>query len=300
MDDPILKAYESVNDGFDVPDNFGGLPCEYASPQFAKFAVVPVPFEGTVSYSSGTASGPAAVIEASQHVELYDAQTGLSPFIYGIQTCEPVTSDSVEQLLELLEHKTANLLNENKIPIIIGGEHSVSFAPIRAVAQRSKIGILQIDAHSDLRNEYDGNPHSHACVMRRSIELENVVHLSQAGIRAVSFYEVEQLKRDDVTTEFAFSLSPDWIDRLIAPLPERVYVTIDVDGLDPSIMPATGTPEPGGLSWNQVISLLDAVCTRRKVVAFDVVELAPIEGLHHPEFTTALLIYKMMAFLSRT
>jgi len=281
-----------------VPDfpRFCELPDELADLDNAVAAVIPVPYDLTSTWKKGADAGPMAILEASHHIEWYDLATRRETCRLGIATLEPVTTDKgPEVLADLVDHRVTGILDRDVLPVVLGGEHSVSIGAIRAVArERPDVTVLQIDAHADTRECYAGSPFNHACVMARAREWCPVV---QVGIRAVDISEVPGL--DDERVVWAHQINgPEaehgWIDRVLDHLSERVYVTIDLDGLDPSIIPATGTPEPGGLGWYQVTDLLGRVAASRRVVGFDVVELLPTPGQWASEFLAAKLVYRFL------
>ncbi|MHC4563155.1 MAG: agmatinase [Planctomycetota bacterium] len=279
------------------PDNFLGLDPEHCDPVTARYAVLPVPYEGTVTYASGTAAGPAAIINASQQVELFDQQFHRECHRAGIATYPPVepADDPAEQMRRVRD-AAEPIMQAGTFLLTLGGEHSIA-APLVQLAQEmfGPISVLQIDAHADLRNTYDGTPFSHACVMRRV--LESTDRICQVGIRSFSKEEYEACGRQVAAfiTPDIIHNDPNWINRALARLGETVYVTIDIDGLDPSIAPGTGTPEPGGLLWQQTIDLLQRVARERQIVAADIVEVRPIPPDHTTEFLAARLAYKLIA-----
>ena len=270
--------------------------------------VVPVPYERTVSYGGGTKFGPAAILEASHFVEFYDEETGRE--IYkelGVATLPPlaVKNKTSEAMLESLYETTRTLLAEKKFIVTLGGEHTISQASIAACAEKYRdLSVVQIDAHSDLRMEYQNSKFSHACVMARVCEFLNPKRLVQVGIRAQCIEEAEFMKASGITTLYAHEIRGGkytkllkyWDDYAIEKLTDHVYVTFDVDGLDPSIMPSTGTPEPNGLFWHETMAFLKKLGRRKQVVACDVVELAPVKGVHHPDLTAAKLVSKMINY----
>jgi agmatinase len=294
-----------------VKANF--LAIEESVSRFASSRVVilPVPYERTVSYGGGTKHGPGAIIKASHYVELYDEETRrevcrelgiatLPPFAFGKKKDKAFLKD--------LEALTAKLLAAGKFVLTLGGEHTISQAPIAAYAKAyPRLSVLQIDAHSDLRQEYQGSPYSHASVMARVCEIIDPKRLVQVGIRAQCIEEAAFIRAEGITTLYAHEIrggkysSPtrSWEDYAIDQLSEHVYVSFDVDGLDPSIMPATGTPEPNGLTYDEAMRLLRKVGERRTVVGSDIVELAPMKGLHHPDLTSAKLASKMINYFVR-
>lgn len=260
-----------------------------------RFHVIPVPFERSVSYGQGTARGPAAILKASYQLEAFDGRR--CPCDQGIWTSAPVAcGGEVTAVLARIEAAVGTALDLGAIPVVLGGEHTVTFGAVRAVAAaRRSIGVIQFDAHADLRETYEGTPYSHACVMRRVFELG--VPLLQLGVRALSAAEAGFRKSAGIPhfdAEALAQVRPPPARLLPRAFPRDVYVTFDVDALDPGIMPATGTPEPGGLQWWQTMDLLRRVTEGRRVVGFDVVELAPVRGMHGPDFTAARLAYNLM------
>lgn len=283
-----------------VPQVFGGAMPTMPGFDEARAVVLPVPFERTTSYGGGTRGGPAAILEASSHMELWDEETGQDIHAEGIFTLPEMEFPFGElgPAMDAIQRVAHEILSRDKFLVTLGGEHSIT-PPLVAAAARTWPGLalLQIDAHADLRPTYMGTPHNHACAMYAS--LPHVSHLTQVGIRSLSTEEAGSLDSHQTTIFYDWNMrqSKDWIDQVVSSLGDRpVYVTIDVDGLDPAIMPSTGTPEPGGLSWTEIRALLRAVFGRRRVVACDVVELAPIPGLHAPNFLCAKLVYKILTY----
>lgn len=282
---------------------FGLEETDYASPNTAKVAILPVPYESTVSYGGGTAAGPQAVNVASQQVELFDEELKLSQYKIGIETLapldlKPVKADNKFPFGELSLAVEA-ILDKKQFPIVLGGEHSLSLGPIRAVAQRYKdLSILHIDAHADLRESYDGNPYSHASAAYQFYHVLENPNLVQVGIRNISEEEHLWLEKTKPNIHTFYDYQRDsWnFPQMIDLLSDNVYLTIDVDGLDSAIMPATGTPEPGGVTWHQVTALIRQLAKRKNIVAMDVVELAPIKSFHAPDFLVAKLIYKTIGY----
>ncbi|MBN1362930.1 MAG: agmatinase [Sedimentisphaerales bacterium] len=279
----------------DETANFGALPSEFSRFADAEIVIVPVPFDGTSTWKKGADRGPSAIIEASANVELYDIETDSQVYLRGIFTDAPIEGEmSVDEMVAAVEQRLRRHLEDDKFPVILGGEHSVSIGAVRACAARFPgLSVLQLDAHSDLRDEYEGSKYNHACVMAR---LKEVCPIVQVGIRSIDVSEKPSLDPD--RTFFAKDIHgrTDWIDQAATRLTERVYVTIDLDVFDPSIMPSTGTPEPGGLLWYEVLALLRAVCRQRTVVGFDVVELCPLENTWASDFLAAKLIYNVLSY----
>ena len=276
------------------PRVFHDLPEELADPAGAAAALLPVPYDATASWLKGASGGPAAILEASQYVEVWDVETGSEPWRQGIATLSPVEVDGgPEDLAAAVDNRVAEILDRGQLPVVLGGEHSVSIGAVQAAAARFPgLSVLQIDAHADTRDRYYGSAYNHACVMARVRELCPIV---QVGVRSADTEEVAGLEPDRVfwAHKIVRDRTGTWIARAVELLTDKVYVTIDVDGFDPSIVPATGTPEPGGLDWYQVTGLLAAVAGGCRVVGFDVVELLP--GHPPSAFTAAKLIYRFLA-----
>ncbi len=269
--------------------------------QESRFLIIPAPFDVTASYGTGARFGPARIIEASQQLELFDEELLCEPWKAAIHTQEPLDLPVVvEKAQEVISSAVRMCLEEEKLPILLGGDHSVSIGAIRAAHNHyGQIDILQLDAHADLRDEYQGTCYSHACVMRRIWGLGNVI---QAGIRSLSSREWEFLKDQGRTPVFAKDIlaeTDNALEKICRCLSGRpLYITVDVDCMDPSVMPATGTPEPGGLQWQHILRLLGSVIHQADVIGLDVVELAPVPGLHYPEYTVARLIYKIIGYIA--
>ncbi len=284
-----------------VPDNFLGLPHDLTDYRKARFAVLPVPYDSTTSYAVGTREGPRAIISASQQVELYDEALGRESLRDGVATLDPVTADvsGPEATLRNIYAAAKKPVRDGKFLITLGGEHSISSALVRAVKEKHKnLSVLQIDAHADLRDDYQGSPWSHAAVMRRVHDLG--VDAVAVGIRNYSKDEAKFIKSagKKVFSARVCRESRTWMDDAVAGLSENVYVTIDIDGFDPAYAPGTGTPEPGGLDWYQVTDLLAAVAKKRTIVAADLVEVRPIPPNNVTEFLAAKLLYRLIGLVS--
>ena len=279
-------------------DNFLGSSTSYKD---AKAVILPVPYEGTVSYGKGTANGPKAIIEASRHMELYDEEIGINTAEkIGISTLKElnVKKDKPEAMLEKVKKAVKIVADDKKMPVILGGEHSISSAPVEILKERyNNLSVLQLDAHADLRNRYNGTIYSHACIMHRILDLD--VPFVQVGIRSVCEEDTRVIKRKKIPVFWAKDIynNNNWFDKAISKLSDNVYVTIDLDVFDPSIMPSTGTPEPGGLTWYNVINFLKEVAKQKNIVGFDVVELAPNKDNIAPDFMAARLVYKMVGYV---
>jgi agmatinase len=281
-----------------APLAFGGaLPITRTFDE-SRAVVLPVPLDRTTSYVPGTRNGPREILQASSHMELWDEELGADIHEVGIFTLPEMELPFGEMLpvIEEIRRVAAEILSRDKFLVTLGGEHSITPPLVAAAAaQYPGLSVLQIDAHADLRESYMGTPHNHACAMRRSLEFARV---TQVGIRSMSTEEAIAAGSLDTTIFYDVSMrsDPRWIDRVVDTLSDTVYLSIDVDGLDPAIMPATGTPEPGGLSWYEILALLRATMARKKVVACDVVELSPLPGLMAPNFLCAKLVYKILGY----
>lgn len=278
---------------------FGGLQDDFSSLETAEIVVLPIPFDKTTTYGQGADLGPAALIEASRNLELYDIETESEVFRRGIYTAPPIVEESSAAMLAAAYARTLHFLKMGKFVVSLGGEHAVSAAPIRAHAEHfGKISVLQFDAHADLAFAYEGNPLSHASVMARVREISGVERCVSAGIRSMSSEETEALEKEN--TFFAHEIHEDerWIEKMIDRLPDApVYITFDLDAFDSSLMPSTGTPEPGGLFWHQAAKALREVAKRKKIIGFDIVELCPSKQLRAPDFLAAKLLYKLLSYI---
>ena len=284
------------------PENFGGLPDEHSQYATSRAVIFPVPLERTTSYEHGTRNGPAAILAASRNMELYDEELELEPYKeIGIHTLPAIdTADgTLDEVISEIFTAQLGLLEDEKFTVALGGEHSLTPPLVSATAKKYKnLSVLQIDAHADLRDEYQGNPASHACAMRRVVEICPAV---QVGIRSLSVEEAQAIPRLHTSVYWAKDIAraplKSWIAKVLADLSPNVYLTIDLDGFDPAIVPATGTPEPGGLDWMQVTSLVRAVADHKKIVGMDVVELLPQPGDHASDFLAAKLVYKCLGYI---
>jgi agmatinase len=274
---------------------------EAAEPAFerARAAILPVPYEATVSWGRGTARGPEMILRASPHLEFYDEQMGIEPWRWGIWTAPPLADlgGSPAGAAERISARVGEMLDAGKWVVMLGGEHSITPGAVRAAAARhAGLHVVQLDAHADLREDYDGDPWSHACAMAHCIGLAPIHAI---GIRAYDVAEAARIRRGLPGYRLIHAWEMDgeeWVERALEGLAGMpVYLTFDVDYFDPSIMPATGTPEPGGGRWYPTLRLLEQLFERARVVACDVVELAPHEALHHADFTAARLVYKLIA-----
>ena len=283
-------------EGTGIAGRFGGLPDEFAD-QNAKVVLVPVPFDLTTTYVKGSDKGPDALIEASRNMELYDIETGYEVFTIGIHTDTPIHADTSKEMIDKVQHRVENLLKNDKFVVTIGGEHAISPAPIRAHAKKYPgMSVLQLDAHADLQPAYEGDPLSHASAMSRVKEIEGLGPIIAVGIRSMSVEEVPYV--DKKHTYFAHNIldNDKWIDSVTEALSDEVYITLDLDVFDSSIMPSTGTPEPGGLDWRHVTKLIKNVAEKKKIVGFDIVELCPNPNDKSPDFLAAKLLYKILSY----
>jgi len=287
-----------MNNNFSYPTsesfNFGGM-TNQDYPK-AKVVILPVPYESTTYYRSGTKNGPQAIIDASRHMELYDINLKKSikeTDIFTLEALEPsknLPKETVLRIKDVIER----ILEDKKIPVMLGGEHSITTGAVSAFKEKGfDFSVLQIDAHSDLRDEFQDTKYHHGCVMRRVRNLNSSV--VQVGIRSVSPEEAEYIESKKINNIFYYPDLP--IDKIISTLKENVYLTFDLDALDPSIMPAIGTPEPGGLAWYEAINLIEKVGQERKIIGADVVELSPIPGMIAPDFLAAKLVYKIISYI---
>lgn len=282
-----------------TPPGFGGLPAEFRNPKTAQIVVLPVPYDKTSTWKKGADKGPAAIIAASANMELYDIQTESEVYRRGIHTMPPIRhAGTPDKLADKVQKAVAGIFESERFPVLLGGEHSISIGAFRAAAAKygSSLSILQIDAHGDTRESYQGSPCNHACVMARAREL---CPITQVGIRAIDVEEVAELDRGRVFFAHEIAGNPDqkWMDLVVRQQKENVYVTIDLDAFDPSQLPATGTPEPGGLSWYEVNALLEKLTAKCNVVGFDVVELLPKPALWASDFFAAKLIYRFLSMI---
>ncbi len=266
----------------------------------AAFQILPVPYEKTVSYGGGTAKGPSAILKASWQLEEWDGKS--KPCDSGIYTCPPVDcSVSPAQVIDNIAAATAKIVADGAMPIVFGGEHTVTYGVAKGLrdAGYDDFGIVQIDAHADLREAYEGDELSHASVMKRVVDLG--IPLYQLGIRAFCEEEMQIRQQHGVYFQDADEIVPTNIQEIQLPddFPEKVFFTLDIDGMDPSVFPSTGTPVPGGLGWYQTLNLFESVAKQRTIIGFDIMEFAPIQGFHAYDFAAALLTYKMMGIVER-
>ncbi|MBA3768383.1 MAG: agmatinase [Acidobacteria bacterium] len=293
-----------MSESAELPINFGGIAEEeFSGFERARVLVWPIAYEGTVSYGTGTGRGAEAIINASRNMELYDEETDAEVYKLGIHTLEEFASiDPPAAMMQALYERARSLVASGKFVTMIGGEHSVSAPVIRAHAEAyENLSVLQIDAHADLRDTYDGTPHSHASIMARVVRDLRLPSV-QCGIRSISAEEARSL--DELPTRIFWAKDivgrTDWWEEAVASLTENVYLTIDIDGLDPSLVAQTGTPEPGGLGWYETVGLIRTLARSRRVVGMDLTEYSYVEGFDASAFLCAKLIYKSLAFIFET
>ncbi|MBK9152919.1 MAG: agmatinase [Chloracidobacterium sp.] len=293
-----------MSESSDLPMNFGGIDdARFSSFENARVVVLPVSYEGTVSYGTGTGAGAMAIVDASRNMELYEEDTDAEVYKIGIHTeKEFLPRSTPASMMEALYHHSRSLLEKDKFICMLGGEHSVSAPVIKAHAEKfHDISVLQIDAHADLRDTYDGTPHSHASIMARVVKDLRIPSV-QVGIRSISADEARALQ-DGLPTRIFWARDivgrTDWIDQAVDSLTDNVYLTIDIDGLDPSIVPTTGTPEPGGLGWYETLALIRRLAEKKRVVGMDLVEYSYFENYDSPAFLCAKLVYKSLAYIFR-
>jgi agmatinase len=280
---------------------FLGLPEADSTFEKSRVLVLPIPYDGTTSYRPGTRFGPQAILDASRYVETYDEELDLVPEHLGYCTLPeiPPAGTGADEMAERIYRAAAEILERagDRFLLTLGGEHSVTPGIVRAVAERRPgLSVLHIDAHGDLRGSYEGSRYSHACACARI--RDHVEKTVSVGIRAVSAEEARSIREEEIPVFWARDVvgRRDWIPEVVEMLSDEVYLTVDVDGLDPSIMPATGTPEPGGLGWYETLALFRAVAERRRIVAADIVELSPIPGMSAPDFLCARLAVKIVTY----
>ncbi len=284
-----------------LPWNFLGLPDELCGWEKSAVGVLPVPYDLTASYRPGARFGPQAIIAASRQVEYYDEELGEETCqggIHKLPEMEPVVS-SPPEMLQAVEKQAARIVKAGKLPVMLGGEHTLAIGMVRALAKEHPgLSVLQLDAHADLRPEYQGSPYSHACTGRRLAEIAPLV---QVGVRSLSQEESQFLAQSRIETCFMRTIreEKDWEKRVLASLRPEVYITVDLDVLDPSLMPAVGTPEPGGMDWYGLLGLVRLVGQKRSIIGFDIVELTPQPGNPAPDFLAAKLAYRIMGYARR-
>lgn len=284
-----------IGEGHGIAGRYAGLPDPYGSESASQIVILPVAFDKTSTYQKGSNKGPKALIEASRNMELYDIETDSQVYLQGIYTDSSICERTSQKMLQTTYERAKKWIAQDKFLVTIGGEHAISYAPIKALAEHhGKLTVLQLDAHADLHPAYENNPWSHASVMARVKEIPQVTKIVAVGIRSMSHEELPSL--DTAHTFFAHNLDEGWVEEVVQKLQGPIYITFDLDVFDSSLMPSTGTPEPGGLSWNQAMTLLKRVMQEKSVVGCDVVELCP--NRHHlaPDYVAAKLIYKLLSY----
>ena len=273
--------------------NYAGIPDKYARLDDAKVVLIPIPYDGTSTWGKGADKGPDAFLAASENMELFDIETRTEVYRKGVYLAPPVTEDaSPEKMVESVYKTTKNYLKQDKFVTLFGGEHSVSIGSIRAFNETFEdLTVVQIDAHADLRPSYEGSACNHACAVYEASKTTNLI---QVGIRSMDVEELDNMDENQVY--FAHDLYEDWMDDAIGQMTPNVFITIDLDAFDPSIMPSTGTPEPGGLFWYETLDFLRMIFKKKNVVGFDIVELAPNENEKSSDFLAAKLYYKMLSY----
>lgn len=276
-------------------NSFGNISPMYSLKENANIYLQSIPYDGTSTWGKGADKGFEAFMDASENMELYDIETGIEVYKEGIHVLENAPAfDTPEKMFDYTYQNTKSLLKEGKFLTFFGGEHSISIGLVKAHYEHfDDLTVLQFDAHADLRKEYNGSPYNHACAVYDANKNANLV---QVGIRSMDISEKEEMNYDKVFFADEIKYNNYWHDQAMDQITDNVYITLDLDVFDPSIMPATGTPEPGGLHWYLVTSFLRRVFEERNVVGFDIVELAPIEGLHAPQYLAAKLYYKMLSY----
>lgn len=284
---------------FSSPFNFGAIPIQLAEYKKSNIVILPVPYDATTSYKSGARNGPQAIISASRHLELFDEETNVNISNFGICTLDEldVVMDP-EKMTQRVYETCQQLISDNKKIIMIGGEHSLSLAPVKTFKEKyPNLSVLHVDAHSDMAFEEKGSKFSHGCVARRISELCPIV---QVGVRSIAQEDIEYANQKGIKIFYASEIAKNndnkWMDKALSKLTDDVYVTIDLDAFDTSIMPSVGTPEPGGLGWYQLLEFLKKIGESKNVVGFDVMELCPAPGDTAPDFVAAKLIKKFIAY----
>lgn len=276
-------------------NNFGGIEDRFAQFESAKVLLQSIPYDGTSTWGKGADKAFPAFLDAAENMELYDIETNSEVYKQGVFIVDAVTEkSSPEAMFQAVYQQSKKLLKTGKFLTSFGGEHSVSIGIIKAFYEKyPDITILQLDAHSDLRPEYDGTPYNHACAVHDASKHANLV---QVGIRSMDTVELPFLNKKKCFFAEDMFHNNDWVEKSLALMGDQVYITIDLDVFDPSIMPATGTPEPGGMNWNTMIGYLKKVFAQKNVLGFDIVELAPIDGFKAPNFLVAKLYYKLLSY----
>ena len=276
--------------------NYAGIPDEYAQLNSSKIVLIPVPYDGTSTWGKGADKGPEAFLEASANMEIYDIETDSEVYKNGVFLADPVTENSSpEAMVEAVHKKASEYIKMGKFVTLFGGEHSVSIGSIRAFKENfDNLTVLQFDAHADLRPEYEESKCNHACAVH---EAQHTTNLVQIGIRSMDTVEKPFLKKENCFFAHQIFADPDWMNKALSRITDNVFITIDLDVFDSSIMPSTGTPEPGGLNWYQVIDFIKMVIKNKNVVGFDIMELCPNDINRGPDFLAAKLYYKILSYV---
>lgn len=274
---------------------YAGIPQEYGNLATSKIVIIPVPYDGTSTWQKGADKGPQAFLDASENMELYDIETDSEVYKEGVFLADAITeNESAEAVVEAVHQTTKKYINRNKFVTVFGGEHSISIGTIRAFNECfPNLTVLHIDAHADLRKEYEGSSCNHACAVYEANQTTNLV---QVGIRSMDISEKREMNLDKVFFAHDMAVNEDWMDDVIDQLTSNVFITFDLDALDPSILPSTGTPEPGGLFYYETLEFLQRVFDEKNVVGFDMVELCPNENEKSSDFLAAKLFYKMLSY----
>jgi agmatinase len=276
-------------------NTYAGIPEEFSKLEKSKIVLIPVPFDGTSTWQKGSDKGPDAFLDASANMELYDIETETEVYQQGVYLADAITeNESPKKMVEAVHQETKKYIKKNKFVTIFGGEHSISIGTIRAFNEMfPSLTVLHIDAHADLRESYEGTKYNHACAVYEASQTTNLI---QVGIRSMDI--IEKTVMDEEKTYFAHEMAIDdaWMDSAIDQMTDNVFITFDLDALDPSIMPSTGTPEPGGLLWYETLEFLKQVFTEKNVVGFDIVELCPNSKEKSSDFLAAKLYYKMLSY----
>lgn len=274
-------------------NTYAGIPDKYARLDQAQVVLIPVPYDGTSTWQKGADKGPEAFLDASENMELFDIETRSEVYKKGVYLAPPVSEkSSPEKMVEAVYKTTRNYLQQDKFVTLVGGEHSISIGSIRAFNENfPDLTVVQLDAHADLRPEYEGSACNHACALYQASKTTNLI---QVGIRSMDSKELEHM--DENRVYFAHELYEQWMDDAIGQMTPNVFITIDLDAFDPSILPSTGTPEPGGLFWYETLEFLKMIFKKKNVVGFDIVELCPNPQEKSSDFLAAKLYYKMLSY----
>ena len=274
---------------------YAGIPEEYAKLERAKIVLIPVPYDGTSTWQKGADKGPKAFLEASENMELYDIETDSEVYKNGIYLTESITVNATpEAMADAVHQETKSYIKKNKFVTIFGGEHSISIGTIRAFNEMfSNLTVLHIDAHADLRKSYEGSSCNHACAVYEASQNSNLI---QVGIRSMDIKEKSVMDLDKTYFAHDMAIDDSWMDSAIVQMTDNVFITFDLDAFDPSILPSTGTPEPGGLLWYETLDFLKQVFADKNVVGFDIVELCPNDVDKASDFLAAKLYYKMLSY----